>query len=143
MPVCDIFKPKLHYDQLCYETDLQELKSSNKRELRNQLELGLTLVLDYNEEKQLNSPISKNTNLSKTEFRYDLNNGNSVSMYLDTISILLDYLIVKLQLNSQLHLHSKSIQLIQELSWSYTLYSRGHINSHLWFSQLFWAFKSQ
>ena len=30
--------------------------------------------------------------------------------------------IVKLQLKSQLHLHSKSIQLIQELSWSYALY---------------------
>ena len=30
-------------------------------------------------------------------------------------------LIAKLQLNSQLHLHSKSIQLLQELSWSYAL----------------------
>ena len=29
--------------------------------------------------------------------------------------------IVKLQLNSQLHLHFNSIQLLQELSWSYTL----------------------
>ena len=29
--------------------------------------------------------------------------------------------IAKLQLNSQLHLHSKSIQLLQELSWSYAL----------------------
>ena len=31
------------------------------------------------------------------------------------------FLIAKLQLNSQLHLHSKSIQLLQELSWSYAL----------------------
>ena len=30
--------------------------------------------------------------------------------------------VAKLQLNSQLHLHSKSIQLLQELSWSYALY---------------------
>ena len=29
--------------------------------------------------------------------------------------------IAKLQLNSQLHLHSKSIQLLQELSWGYAL----------------------
>ena len=28
-------------------------------------------------------------------------------------------IIANLQLNSQLHLHSKSIQLFQELSWSY------------------------
>ena len=26
MRVCNIFKPKLQYDQLCYETDLQKLK---------------------------------------------------------------------------------------------------------------------
>ena len=90
MPVCNVFKPRLHYDQLCYETDLQELKSTNKRDLRNQLELGLTLVLDYNEERQINYLISKNKNISKMEFSYNLNNmilnGNSVSMYLDTIS---------------------------------------------------------
>ena len=92
MKLCNIFKPKLHYDQLCYEADLQELKESKNENFMDQLELGLTLVLDYNEEKQLNSPISKNTNRSKTEFRYNLNNGNSLSMYLDTIGICLDYL---------------------------------------------------
>ena len=95
MPVCDIFKPKLHYDQLCYETDLEKLKGSNKIELRNQLELGLTLVLDYNEERQINSLISKNKTISEMEFSYNLNNlilnGNSVSMYLDTISNMYSY----------------------------------------------------
>ena len=91
MKLCNIFKQKLYYNQLCYEADLQELKDSNNVNMMDQLELGLTLVLDYNEEKQLNSPISKNANLSKTEFRYNLNNGNSLSMYLDTISILLEY----------------------------------------------------
>ena len=96
MPVCDIFKPKLHYDQLCYETDLEKLKGSNKIELRNQLELGLTLVLDYNEERQINSLISKNKTISGKEFSYNLNNlilnGNPVSMYLDTISNMYSYL---------------------------------------------------
>ena len=33
----------------------------------------------------------------------------------------INMIIVKLQLNSQLNLHSKLIQLLQELSWSYTL----------------------
>ena len=49
MKVCNIFKPKLYYDQLCFETDLQELKVRDN--LMNQLELGLTLVIDYNEER--------------------------------------------------------------------------------------------
>ena len=84
MKICNIFKPKLLFDQLCYETDLQELKDSV--DLMNQLELGLTLVLDYNEERQINAPNPKNGSISnKKKFSY-LNNGNSLSMYLDTIS---------------------------------------------------------
>merc|ERR1712074_149779 len=47
IPVCDIFKPKHYFDQLCYETNLEKLKDSKK--LRNQLKTGLTLALDYNE----------------------------------------------------------------------------------------------
>ena len=85
MKVCNIFKPKLYYDQLCFETDLQELKT--KDNLMNQLELGLTLVLDYNEERQIKPLSSNNGSISKKEFRYNINNDNSVSMYLDTISI--------------------------------------------------------
>ena len=87
MKVCNIFKPKLYYDQLCFETDLQELK--DKDNFMNQLELGLTLVLDYNEERQIKPLSSNNGSISKKEFRYNINNDNSVSMYLDTISILL------------------------------------------------------
>ena len=85
MKVCNIFKPKLHYNQLCFETDLQELK--DKDNLMNQLELGLTLVLDYNEERQINQLNSKNGSVSKEEFSYNKHNDNSLSMYLDTISI--------------------------------------------------------
>ena len=86
MKVCNIFKPKLQYDQLCFETDLQELK--DKDNFMNQIELGLTLVLDYNEERQINPLGSNNGSISKKEFRYNINNDNSVSMHLDTISIL-------------------------------------------------------
>ncbi len=87
MKVCNIFKPKLYYDQLCFETDLQALKDSD--DFGNQLELGLTLVLDYNEERQINPLSSKNGFISKKEFSYNIKNDNSLSMYLDTISILL------------------------------------------------------
>ena len=87
MPVCDIFKPKLHYDQLCYETDLQEIKDRNSVNVMNQLEMGLTLVLDYNEERQLNSLHSTKDSISKKKkFSYNFQNDNTLSMYLDTIS---------------------------------------------------------
>ena len=89
MKVCNIFKPKLYFDQLCFETNLQELKDSNKVNLMKQLELGLTLVLDYNEDRQINSLNIKNGPISKTKFSYNLDNDNSLSLYLDTISIIL------------------------------------------------------
>ena len=86
MKVCNIFKPKLYYDQLCYETDLQELKDSNKVNLMNQLELGLTLVLDYNEDRQIKNSLNfTNGPKSRKKFSFSVNNDNSVSMILDTI----------------------------------------------------------
>ena len=55
IPVCNIFKPKIYFDQFCYETDLHELKDSDSKILDEdeQLEMGFTLVLDYNEERQI------------------------------------------------------------------------------------------
>ena len=87
MKVCNIFKPKLYYDQLCFETDLQELKDKDNGNLTKQLEFGLTLVLDFNEERQINPILfhSKNGSISR-KFSFDLNNDSSLSMYLDTIS---------------------------------------------------------
>ena len=76
IPVCHIFKPKHYFDQLCYETNLQELKDS--KNLRNQLEFGLTLVLDYNEERQF-----ENKSLEK---KNDADGNKSFSMFVDTIS---------------------------------------------------------
>ena len=89
MKVCNIFQPKLYYDQLCYETDLQELKDSDNVNFMNQLELGLTLVLDYNEERQINYLNFENESISNHELIYNLNNGDSMSLYLDTISIII------------------------------------------------------
>ena len=59
LPVCDIFKARNVHDQICYETDLQELKSRDSQGLGKQLEKGLLLVLDYNEERQIGYLISK------------------------------------------------------------------------------------
>ena len=53
LPVCNISKPMIYLDQICYEMNLQEMKDSNDDNLMNQLEWGLTLAMDYNEERQL------------------------------------------------------------------------------------------
>ena len=85
IPVCNIFKPKNHYDQLCYETDLQELKDNNTENLMKQLEIGLTLILDYNEERQIDLEDSsmKKSRVQTLEYNDD---RDDASFYLNTIS---------------------------------------------------------
>ena len=84
IPVCNIFKPKIYFDQLCFETDLQKMKDN--KTINEQLELGLTLVLDYNEERQINDYIiSKNYSHEVKAFYND--DDVSASIYLDTISM--------------------------------------------------------
>ena len=54
VPVCNIFKPKNYFDQICYEANLEDLKDTNNIEnLTNQLKLGLSLAIDYNADRQL------------------------------------------------------------------------------------------
>ena len=50
-PVCNSFKARVLYDQLCYEVDLEKFKNPGKLHL--QLKLGLVFFMDYNEDKQL------------------------------------------------------------------------------------------
>ena len=85
IPVCDIFKPRTYLDQHCYETNLQHLKDSNNQKLEKQLETGLTLVIDYNEERQSYKHISKNQSyVMKPPYQKD---DSSFSVFLDAISI--------------------------------------------------------
>ena len=88
IPVCNIFKPKHYLDQLCYETNLQKQKDSLK--IDKQLEKGFTLVLDYNEERQISNKItSKNeSNISKSIYSKE-NDRDSFLVYVNTISICL------------------------------------------------------
>ena len=62
IPICNSFRAKIKSDQLCYELDLQKLK--NNTLIKEQLQFGLFLVLDYNEDRQL---ITKNKILQKSE----------------------------------------------------------------------------
>ena len=83
IPVCNIFRPRIYLDQLCFETNLQDLKDSQK--IGKQLEMGLTLVLDYNEERQNFNNILKKKFSGKKKL---YNSNEDVSIYLDTISLL-------------------------------------------------------
>ena len=48
VPVCNSFKAKILNDQLCYEVDVNRVRTNDTEELR----LGLTLLIDYNEDRQ-------------------------------------------------------------------------------------------
>ena len=71
--VCDSFEAKIRNDELCYEVDLEKYRDESK--IKEQLESGLVLVLDYNLERQ-----SKMYNPKK------VNSSENVHIYLDTIS---------------------------------------------------------
>ena len=50
IPVCNSFKAKIFNDQLCYEVDPNKYKSSLN--IESDLKKGITLLLDYNEDRQ-------------------------------------------------------------------------------------------
>ena len=51
-PVCNSFKPVLHFDQVCYEVDL-ETKFKKDEDLLRYLRAGIILNLDYNKDRQI------------------------------------------------------------------------------------------
>ena len=48
MPVCNSFKAKIFYNQLCYEVDSNKFIDENSRYIDKELELGLSLLVDTN-----------------------------------------------------------------------------------------------
>ena len=51
LPICKSFTPKIFYDQLCYEVDVNKYleESTNNK---NVVRIGLSLLLDTNVNKQ-------------------------------------------------------------------------------------------
>ena len=52
VPVCNIFQAKIRYHQLCYEVNLNRFTNRDHIEDLNK---GLILLLDYNEDRQVKS----------------------------------------------------------------------------------------
>lgn len=50
-PICKSFTPKIFYDQLCYEVDVNKYldQSQNKKD---DVRIGLSFLIDNNENKQ-------------------------------------------------------------------------------------------
>ena len=74
-PVCNSFKSKIVKNQLCYEVDLEIFKSNDN--IVSQLKNGLSLILDYNEDKQF---------IDDRETRNKQEQAGMVHIHLDTIS---------------------------------------------------------
>ena len=70
VPVCNSFQATVKDEQICYELDLEKYK--NELDLVKQLQEGLVLYLDYNEDRQ-----------STVE-----NGENAAQIFFDTISMM-------------------------------------------------------
>ena len=71
VPICNSFQATIKDEQICYELDLEKYK--NELYLVKQLQEGLVLYLDFNEDKQLT---------------VETNKENSASVNVDTISMM-------------------------------------------------------
>ena len=88
VPVCDSFQAKILNDQLCYEVDLEKFKS--KDNLERDLESGLSFVMDYNEDRQVdfNNDIVEESNDKKNAIIY-LNTIGSKYLWVKRIIFIL------------------------------------------------------
>ena len=59
VPVCTSFKAKVLNDQLCYEVDLEKLKS--QRNFEHDIKQGLAFFMDYNEDRQISMDATVNS----------------------------------------------------------------------------------
>ena len=84
IPVCNIFLAKNWNDQVCYEMDLNHFKDEN--DIKYQLKNGITLILDFNEERHFEKdPIQEETEIKVQNYFYE-DEDNSFQVHLNSIS---------------------------------------------------------
>ena len=86
VPVCNAFQEKILNDQLCYEVDLKRF--SREDNIKRELKLGLNLLLDYNEDRQVNSEEVDDTvgsGLYNRRMIAQNKEGQHANIYLNTI----------------------------------------------------------
>ena len=86
IPVCNSFQSKILNDQLCYEVDLNTF--SNKENIDQELELGFSFLMDYNEDRQVNIKLTSEGKVEKSGMAATLlesDKNQHAIIYLDTI----------------------------------------------------------
>ena len=82
VPVCNCFESVIHNDQLCYQVDLEKYKDEDT--LEKQLQFGLVIILDENEDRQFIANKNKLTERQRDVFSSDEEEGFQI--HLDTLS---------------------------------------------------------
>ena len=88
VPVCNSFKAKVLNDQLCYEVDLNRF--SNKDNIENELKSGFVFIMDYNEDRQINTIQGKNNTARDESLTHKIvksNDNQHAFIYLNTIGL--------------------------------------------------------
>ena len=80
-PVCNSFEAVIHQDQICYQVDLEKYR--DEKRIKRQLQYGLVLLLDHNEERDKSRNFTKKPK-ERNIFSPDTDIGSQI--YLDTIS---------------------------------------------------------
>ena len=85
IPVCNSFQAKILNDQLCYEVDLNTF--SNKENIDQELELGFSFLMDYNEDRQVtfHQNFSKVMKIGLAATIVETDATKHASIYLNTI----------------------------------------------------------
>ena len=84
--VCNSFQAKIMNDQLCYEVDLNRF--SKKSKIKTELKLGLILLMDYNEDRQVTFGQKENEiceNMSMAKNILKLNDNKDAIIYFNSI----------------------------------------------------------
>ena len=87
VPVCKSFQAKIFNDQLCYEVDLNRF--ANKTNVESNLKLGLSFIMDYNEDRQItfhdkiSNRLEKGRSLGSSVVKTD--EMKHAFIYLDTV----------------------------------------------------------
>ena len=94
-PACNSFNSVKRLNQICYEMDLNLGSFNNKSGKGKQLEYGLILILDFNEERQWDFENEIHFHEGKEEINlYIPDDSNGIKVHLETISNTLKQLIM-------------------------------------------------
>ena len=89
VPVCNSIKAKVLNDQLCYEVDLNRF--SNKDNIENELKSGFVFIMDYNEDRQINTIQGNKANTTRDESLthkiVKSNDNQHAFIYLNTVGL--------------------------------------------------------